>query len=350
MKLTNNLYTTESVLKGHPDKMCDQISDLILDAYLVLDEDAHVAVECLGCSNKIILAGELQTRHDLNVEPRIIDYYHSIGYDDEISVINFIEKQSRQLYNAVERGGAGDQGIMYGYACNNPETNYLPLGCYYANMLAKSIDLYRDQTKNYLPDGKVQITADNKEIKNVLINVQHAEDCDLFALSESIYENAVRKVIPNISRDIVRINKDTGFISGGFRNDTGLTGRKIAVDTYGGLTPHGGGAFSGKDPTKVDRSAAYMARFVAKNIVANEYANECIVAVSYEFGEENPSMLTITTENPNICTAWANNFFDFRPAAIIERLGLRKTRYLPTSVYGHFTNPNYPWETVVKLV
>ena len=352
MKSQPDIYTIESVLMGHPDKVCDQISDLILDSYLSTDETSRVAVECLGCPGKVILAGEVSSYAEIDINNLVSGYYNSIGYHDVLEVLNYLSIQSNQLSVAVEGGRAGDQGVMYGYACNSPECNYLPCGPFYANTLAKEIDAYRLTSNAFFPDGKIQITVANNEIIKLIVSVQHSEDCNLSELSDLLFKQAVAKILPALPREVVSINKDKGFISGGYNNDTGVTGRKIMVDTYGGLIPHGGGSFSGKDPSKVDRSAAYMARFAAKNIVANGLANECIVSVAYEFGEQLPVMLNVITDmadNGKGIMDLVKRNFDFRPGAIIDQLSLNKTSYLPTATYGHFTNCAYPWEQITVL-
>ncbi len=348
MILNNSEYTTESVMKGHPDKVCDQISDAILDAYLQIDRNSHTAIECVGCGNRIIVAGEVKSEAEVNVENIVRNIYKQIGYQNEINFSNLISIQSSQLANGVLKGGASDQGVMYGYACDT-STNYLPIGSFYANAIAKEIDEYRLSTNLFLPDGKVQVTVRENKLQKVTVNVQHEGDTDLFMLRNRILNEVIAPMFANDIIPEVEINKDTGFINGGFLNDTGLTGRKIIVDTYGGIAPHGGGAFSGKDPSKVDRSAAYMARFVAKNVVANGYAHECLVSIAYEFGEEKPSMLLVKTDGNVDLTDFVNKIFDFRPRAIIEQLSLKDFKYLPTATYGHFTNNNYPWEKIINI-
>ena len=349
MILNSDYYVTESVLRGHPDKICDQISDAILDEYLAEDLESHTAVECIGFQNNIVLAGEVKSKAEIDVADIAKRVYQSIGYKDDIIVQNCISKQSKQLSCVVKKGGAGDQGIMYGYACNTPY-NYLPMGIYISNMLAKRIDELRKQKMVCLPDGKIQVTIRNANIEKVIINVQHEQNADMKLLREVILNEAVNNVI-GLGKDIV-INKDLGFISGGFTNDTGLTGRKIMVDTYGGLVPHGGGAFSGKDPSKMDRTGAYMARNVAKSIVANGMAKECLVMLAYEFGEEKPvAVKVVCDEEPceSILQEKIMDEFDFRPEAIVERLELRKVKFFNTAMYGHFSDPNYSWERIVPL-
>ena len=343
-------YTTESVLQGHPDKICDQISDAILDAYLEEDKLCHTAIECMGCGDNLIIAGEVSQPNLIDIESVICQTYKNIGFTNQLKITNLLNKQSSQLNNAIINGGAGDQGVVYGYAVNN-KFNFLPYGAYLSNEIAKAIDKYR-RTVNYLrPDGKVQLTIEYDRIKCLVISVQHTDDVENDFIEHEISTNVLVPFLDNADIDI-QINKNSDFINGGFINDTGLTRRKIMVDTYGGLIPHGGGAFSGKDPSKIDRSAAYMARFVAKNIVANGFALECKIAIAYTFGEETPVMVSVFTEkgvaSPKLVN-FIKHHFDFRPLAIIERLGLRDIKYLPTSTYGHFSNSHYNWERLISL-
>ena len=346
MVFPNNTYTVESVLKGHPDKICDQISDGLLDKYLENDSESHVAIECLGTGNTLVVAGEVSTRANIAIEPICKELYKQITGFSCLNVVNLLSTQSRQLVNAVSNGGAGDQGVMYGYACNS-QYNYLPYGYWLVNTLAKRLDLLREETHAFLPDGKIQAIVSNDAVTQLTINVQHLADADMEMLCSLIQDHIASDI--DIRKTV--INPDHGFVQGGFDNDTGLTGRKIIIDAYGGLAPHGGGAFSGKDPSKVDRSAAYMCRFVAKNLVANGLANECCVSVSYNFGEEYPPMICATEggQVSETLTKYIIQTFDFRPQAIIERLNLKHTKYLPTATYGHFTDPLYPWEIITEL-
>ncbi len=341
-------YTVESVLKGHPDKICDQISDGLLDLYMNADNNSHTAIECMGTGNTLVVAGEVDSAATFDIEKNSKKLYKEITGDSHLHVVNLLSKQSNQLASVIHKGVAGDQGIMYGYACYELVGNYLPYGYWLVNMIAQRLDLLRETTHSFLPDGKVQVIVSNNEIAQISVNVQHPLNANMEKLNSLIKKECLFDIdVPKIT-----INPDMGFIKGGIENDTGLTGRKIMVDTYGGLAPHGGGAFSGKDPSKVDRSAAYMCRFVAKNIVANQLAKECCVSVAYNFGEERPAMISIKTDLPssnNIHKIILQNF-DFRPTAIIERLNLKNTKYQPTAIYGHFTNPSYPWEKIIELV
>ena len=346
MKYINDSYTVESVLRGHPDKICDQISDGLLDLYLEADKGAHTAIECLGTSDTLIVAGEVSSSADIKIMRSSQLLYQQITGLKPIKVIDLVSQQSPQLETAIEHGVAGDQGIMYGYACRS-KYNYLPYGYWLVNTIAKRLDSYREKTNAFLPDGKVQAVLCENNVEKLTVNVQHKADADLESLRSCIKDD----VLYDIDATNIVIDEDTGFIRGGFENDTGLTGRKIMVDTYGGLVPHGGGAFSGKDPSKVDRSAAYMCRFVAKNIVANGYAQECCVSVSYDFGQEHPAMLHVIVDGAYSSAVMeiVKTNFDFRPQAIIERLDLKKMKYMQTATYGHFTNPDYPWEQIITI-
>lgn len=353
MKLVddNRLLTVETVLEGHPDKVCDQISDAILDEYLKYNRNSNVAIECLGTGNTLFIGGEVFSSTNVNIETIANNVYRSIGYVNKLNIIENINKQSEQLRLSIENKAAGDQGIMYGYACNS-EYNYLPYSIYAVNMIAEKIDSLRKRENKYLPDGKVQITFNKNKIDTLVINIQHKKETDIEELRNLILNQAVNSVIPTDEIRKIYFNNNSKFISGGFENDTGLTGRKIICDTYCGLVPHGGGAFSGKDPSKVDRSATYMARFVAKNLVANEVCKECKVSVAYVFGEEKPIMVDVKTDSiksSKLAKRIISEQFDFRPKAIIERLSLDTFSYRQTAIYGHFTNSKYPWETIEQL-
>lgn len=348
MELNRKTYTVESVLNGHPDKICDQISDAILDAYLSFDKNSHVAIECLGCGDNLFIGGEVSNISAVDIENTALHTYRNIGYDNSLMVHNFINKQSEQLNSSVLNGGAGDQGIVYGYAVNN-NFNYLPYGVYIANKVAKSLDEYKRANSYLKSDGKVQVTIDSDTIINLTISIQHTQDAIIESVRKDI-KNLISSII-DVDNTIISINNNSRFINGGFINDTGLTGRKIMVDTYGGIVNHGGGAFSGKDPSKIDRSAAYMARFIAKNIVANGLEPNCEISIAYTFGDEQPIMIMARTndkDNPKL-RDYIKSRFDFRPKAIIELLDLYQVKYLPTATYGHFTNPNYNWEKLISL-
>lgn len=346
MKFPNRVYAVESVLRGHPDKICDQISDGLLDQFLKTDPDAHTAIECLGTKGTLVVAGEVSSTAILPIEQCSQEIYNRITGYSGLKIINLLSQQSPQLAKAVINGGAGDQGVMYGYACDN-HYNYLPYGYWLVNMLAKRLDLLRTRTHSFEADGKIQAVLSENTIIKLTINVQHIANADLPEIN-----NLIRQyVLFDIENENIAVNPDKEFICGGFDNDTGLTGRKIIIDAYGGLAPHGGGAFSGKDPSKVDRSAAYMCRYVAKNIVANGLAKDCTVSVAYNFGEANPAMLRVVADG-NDSTKMrllVKQKFDFRPQAIIEQLKLKRPIYFSTAAYGHFTDLTYPWECIIEL-
>lgn len=352
-------YTVESVTSGHPDKICDQISDAILDECLRQDPKSRVAVETFGSHGFLVVGGEVTTNAEFDAERIARKVYKDIGHGDDLKVMVNIVKQSPDIAQGVDVGGAGDQGIMYGYA--TAETSeFLPLAVVLAHKLARGLeDLRRSEEVSWLkPDGKTQVTVEGSAVSKVLVSAQHDEAVG----HEQIREELTSKlIVPLVGRGQyeILVNPTGKFAVGGFFADTGLTGRKIMVDTYGGLIPHGGGCFSGKDPTKVDRSAAYMARFAAKNIVANGLAKKCLISVAYAIGKAEPLMLEVVDEKGNDLSQFARAKFDFRPAAIIERLNLRRPIYLQTAAYGHFGRqgraslpagkPGLPWEEVVSF-
>ncbi|MEK9180334.1 MAG: methionine adenosyltransferase [Patescibacteria group bacterium] len=368
MFYNSKIYTVESVTSGHPDKVCDQISDAVLDECLRQDPKSRVAIETFGSHGLLVVGGELTTKVDFDTESIARKVYRDIGYSDELRVISSIVRQSQDIAQGVDTGGAGDQGIMYGYATDEtPE--FLPSAVVLVHRLASGLEELRRRDPSassgqfsansqktdfswIKPDGKTQITVENGKIKSVLVSTQHAEEAEQNFIRDQL---TIHLIVPIIGNDGIEIlvNPTGKFVQGGFAADTGLTGRKIMVDTYCGLVPHGGGAFSGKDPTKVDRSAAYMARFAAKNIVANGFAKKCLVSVAYAIGRAEPLMVSAIDENGDEngrdLTVIIHKNFDFRPLAIIERLGLRQPIYLETAAYGHFGKPNLPWEALVKL-
>ena len=272
-----NNYAVESVTSGHPDKICDQISDAVLDECLRLDDKSRVAVECLGGRGIIIVGGEVTTRAWVDVPGIVNSLLKDIGYDSHYGVVSNIVGQSPDIAMGVDTGGAGDQGIMYGYATDeSPE--YLPVGVVLAHSLTKGLEEHRKSGRLpwLRPDGKSEVIIQGGKPTKILVGCQHEETISQSEIQSSVIEHLIRPLIGDLSGIEVLLNPTGKFVRGGFEADTGLTGRKIMVDTYGGLIPHGGGCFSGKDPTKVDRSAAYMARFAAKNIVANQLAQECL--------------------------------------------------------------------------
>ncbi len=382
-------FTSESVSEGHPDKVCDQISDAILDKFLAADSCSKVAVETLVTKNRIVLAGEVRTREDIVISNDEMievarDVVRRIGYDDkgfnlrDIEVNCYVHPQSVEINQAVVKNessgqsdnessliGAGDQGIMFGYATTeshseNRSGEYMPAPIYFAHKIVRELaDLrHSGAIKSLRPDAKSQVTLQYENgrpvrAKKIVVSTQHEEGVDL----RRDVEEVVRGILPEgwfpESRDDFLFNPSGSFIDGGPACDTGLTGRKIIVDTYGGAAPHGGGAFSGKDPTKVDRSAAYAARHLAKNVVAAGIAEKCLIQLSYAIGVAEPQSLYVQTEdsNQNIdeeITQYFRENVDLTPAGILERLDLRKPMYLQTAAYGHFgragDNEAFTWE------
>lgn len=341
-------YTVESVTSGHPDKVCDQISDAILDACLGQDPTSRVAVEAFGTHGHLIVGGEVTTAAKVQYEHVARSVYENIGYTEPIDTEVYIAQQSPDIAQGVDTGGAGDQGIMYGYATDETK-EFLPSAVVHVHALVKGLERLRRTKPEFAwlrPDGKAQITMDDGKVSAVLVSTQHAEDVAQEDIRNQLIEHLITPTIGDGTYDIF-INPTGNFVLGGFAADTGLTGRKIMVDTYCGIAPHGGGAFSGKDPTKVDRSAAYMARFAAKNMVAHGFGKECSVAVAYAIGRAEPMMLIATNEKGEDLSAVVRTHFDFRPKAIIERLQLRRPIYQQTAAYGHFGKDEMPWEQMV---
>lgn len=354
MNMSFDLYSIESVTNGHPDKVCDQVSDAILDEALAQDPRSRVAIESFGGHGLLTIGGELTTNAQIDYEKVARDLYLKIGYQDNLEIRTRIVKQSPDIALGVDTGGAGDQGIMYGYA-TKATSDYLPFGYGLVNKITKGLQNLRDTGRlQWLrPDGKAQVTVKSNKLKTLLISTQHSKDVSQEEIRFDLISNLINPLlaqegIENKGLEIL-INPTGKFEQGGFEADTGLTGRKIMIDTYGGLYPHGGGCFSGKDPTKVDRSAAYMCRFVAKNLVANGYAKECIVSVAYAIGRAEPLMVNAINENGKSIDKKVVQSFDFRPLAIIERLNLRRPIYLQTAAYGHFSNQDFPWEKLIEL-
>ena len=343
-------YTTESVTAGHPDKVCDQISDAILDACLTEDPTSRVAVETFGSHGTLMIGGEVTTKANVDYAGIARQVYEDIGYTEDLEILSKVVTQSGDIAMGVDTGGAGDQGIMYGYATNETE-EYLPKGVVLAHALARKLEKLRTSgTLPYLrPDGKTQVTIKNGEVITALTSTQHAEDAELDTITKDLKEQLFTPVLGDISNIEILVNPTGRFVQGGFEADAGLTGRKIMVDTYGGLMPHGGGCFSGKDATKVDRSAAYMCRFAAKNLVANGYAKKALVSVAYAIGRVEPVMVEAFDDEGKNLSDIVNKHFDFRPLAIRERLGLTKPIFRETAAYGHFGVAGRPWEEVVSL-
>ena len=343
-------YTTESVTSGHPDKVCDQISDAILDACLRQDPRSRVAVESFGSHGTLMLGGEVKTGAKVDFEKIARKVYRDIGYTDSLKVLNTIARQSPDIAMGVDTGGAGDQGIMYGYATDETK-EYLPKGVVLAHALARRLEkLRRNGTLKWLkPDGKTQVTIANGKVITALCSTQHDKKVSQEEIRAALIKHLFKPVLGNLKNVEILVNPTGQFILGGFTADAGLTGRKIMVDTYGGVMPHGGGAFSGKDATKVDRSAAYMCRFVAKNLVANGYAKKALVSVAYAIGRVEPVMVEAFDEKGKNLTKIVTKHFDFRPRAIIKRLGLNRPIFQPTAAYGHFGVAGRPWEKVIKI-
>ena len=343
-------YTTESVTAGHPDKVCDQISDAILDACLTQDPQSRVAVETFGSHGTLMIGGEVTTTAHVDYEAVARAVYADIGYTDSLEVFSRVVTQSGDIAQGVDTGGAGDQGIMYGYATDEtPE--FLPLGVVLSHALARKLEELRtSETLPYLlPDGKTQVTISDGTIVTALTSTQHAEEVDQETIRKDLIEYLFTPALGNLEGIEILVNPTGRFVQGGFSADAGLTGRKIMVDTYGGLMPHGGGAFSGKDATKVDRSAAYMCRLVAKSLVASGHAKKALVSVAYAIGRVDPVMVEAYGEDGTNLSEIVQKNFDFRPFTIRERLGLTRPIFRETATYGHFGVLGRPWEEVVKI-
>ena len=364
-------FTSESVTEGHPDKLCDTISDEVLDACLKQDKNARVAIETFASNNNITIAGQLSTTANINVEEIVRETIKKIGYDNSKIDMDYrtcnitidIEKQSPDIAMGVDVGGAGDQGIMFGYACNETE-NYMPYAINMAHKLSQRLTYVRKKgiVPFFRPDGKTQVTVEYendtpKRIETILVSIQHSDTVTLEEVRRAVIENVIKPVIPNNMIDKntkIYVNPTGRFVIGGPLGDTGLTGRKIIVDTYGGYARHGGGCFSGKDASKVDRSAAYMLRHIAKNIVANGYAKKCEIQVSYAIGMKEPLSIYVNTfgtskKSEEELVELIKNNFDLTPQGIIEYLGLMNPIYTNTTNYGHFGKESLPWEKIIKL-
>ncbi len=380
------MFTSESVTEGHPDKICDQISDAILDAILAKDPMARVACETMTTTGLIMIAGEISTNCYVDLEAIARETVREIGYDrakygfdcDSCAVVTSVKGQSPDIAQGVNNAlesridesndrdmGAGDQGMMFGYACDETE-DYMPMSIYLAHKLVKRLtEVRKNGTLKYLrPDGKSQVTIEYEDdkpvrIDNIVISTQHSADITHSQIREDIIKYVIEAVIP---KDLIDentkyyINPTGRFVIGGPQGDCGLTGRKIIVDTYGGYASHGGGAFSGKDPTKVDRSAAYAARYIAKNIVASGIAKKCEIELAYAIGVAKPLSILVNTygtgkiSDEEIVKLVEDNF-DLRPSAIIKNFNLRRPIYKQTAAYGHFgrSDIDVPWEKLDKV-
>ncbi len=380
------LFTSESVTEGHPDKVCDQISDAVLDAILAQDKTARVACETFCTTGVVTVMGEITTTAQVDIPAIVREVVCDIGYDkpsacfngNTCAVMTSLDKQSPDIAMGVDKSfelkggqeddynlnGAGDQGMMFGYACDETE-ELMPLAISLAHKMAKKLtDVRKSGELDYLnPDGKTQVTVEYNDgvptrVDAVVVSSQHTEEVELETLRKDILEKVIKPIIPAELFDEntkVYINPTGRFVVGGPQGDTGLTGRKIIVDTYGGMARHGGGAFSGKDPTKVDRSAAYAARYVAKNIVAAKLAKKCEIQLAYAIGVAHPVSVMVDTfgtgvaEDSEIAKA-VQKVFDLRPSAIIDTLDLRRPIYRSTAAYGHMgrTDIDLPWEKTDK--
>ena len=376
------LFTSESVTEGHPDKLCDYISDSILDSYLELDPFARVACETVAGKSEIYITGEITSNAEIDIEQVVRNAIKEVGYCDSKTDIDYktcniiikLSKQSSDIALGVDKSletkqgnqellGAGDQGLMFGFACDETK-ELMPLPISLAHKLAKQLTFVRKQNIiDYIkPDGKVQVTVEYKDnkpkrIDTIVISTQHKKNVDLDILKKDIKNEVINKIVPSELLDENTkyfINPTGRFIIGGPLGDSGLTGRKIIVDTYGGYSRHGGGAFSGKDPTKVDRSASYMARHIAKNVVANGYATKCEVQLAYAIGVAYPVSVYVNTFGTNTISEEEisnkiTDKFDLTPNGIIDYLNLRKPIYRLTTNYGHFGKENLSWEKIISF-
>ena len=377
------LFTSESVTEGHPDKLCDYISDSILDSYLAKDKNARVACETVAGKGEIYITGEITSTANVDIEQVVRDTIKEVGYADSEYDIDYrtckiyinLSKQSPDIALGVDKSledkegkdveseGAGDQGLMFGYACDETE-ELMPLPISLAHKLSKRLtEVRKEKIIDYLrPDGKTQVTVEydgDKPVRvdTIVISAQHLPDVDMNVLKKDIIEKVIKPIVPaNLLDENTKyfINPTGRFVIGGPLGDSGLTGRKIIVDTYGGAARHGGGAFSGKDPTKVDRSASYMARHIAKNIVANGYAKKCEIQIAYSIGVAKPVSIYVNTYGTNTIPEEKiiekiDKTFDLTPRGIINYLDLQRPIYRQTTNYGHFGKKDLPWEKIINF-
>ena len=377
------LFTSESVTEGHPDKLCDYISDSILDSYLAKDKNARVACETVAGKGEIFITGEITSTANVDIEQVVRDTIKEVGYADSEYDIDYrtckiyinLSKQSPDIALGVDKSledkegkdveseGAGDQGLMFGYACDETE-ELMPLQISLAHKLSKRLtEVRREKIIDYLrPDGKTQVTVEYDgekpvRVDTIVVSTQHLPDVDMNVLKKDIIEKVIKPTVPaNLLDENTKyfINPTGRFVIGGPLGDSGLTGRKIIVDTYGGAARHGGGAFSGKDPTKVDRSASYMARHIAKNIVANGYAKKCEIQIAYSIGVAKPVSIYVNTYGTNTIpeeeiVEKIDKTFDLTPRGIINYLDLQRPIYRQTTNYGHFGKKDLPWEKIINF-
>ena len=371
MKYKRYFLTSESVTEGHPDKVADLISDSILDECLKQDKESRVAVETLITGNKVIVAGEITTNATLDIEKIVRQKLKEVGYDDAKTTMDYrtceieqyIKKQSNDITMGVNKGGAGDQGIMFGFACEETE-EFMPYPIFLAHKITRQLAKVRKNGEvDYLKtDGKAQVTIEYVNdlpirVDSIIVSTQHIENIDMGRLQKDLIEKVILKVVDSDMIDFETkffINPTGRFVIGGAIGDTGLTGRKIICDTYGGIARHGGGAFSGKDPSKVDRSACYMARHIAKNVVANGMARKCEIQLSYGIGMEQPISLFIECFGTNripehLIIKAIKERFDLTPNGIIEYLKLKEPIYAKTTNYGHFGREGFAWENIIQI-
>lgn len=364
--MENYIFTSESITEGHPDKICDKIADSILDEALRQDSHSKMAVEATIKDDFVLIYGEANTNAQIDYAQIAKDVIKKIGYEEEYNVLVKVNKQSNEINNAVTNHddgeiGAGDQGIMFGYACDETE-EYMPATIYYAHMLAIALTKLKKVNSNIKPDGKTQVSIEYKDgkiarIDTVVISTQHSKEITQAELKELLMKEVVLKVLPSELLDEntkYLINPSGSFVSGGSWADSGTTGRKIVCDTYGGHGRIGGGCLSSKDPSKVDRSAAYYSRYVAKNIVAHGLAKKCEIQVAYAIGEPKPVSICVDTfgtgtKSDEEILDIINKNFDFSVTNIINELDLRRPIYARTACYGHFGDPRMPWEQIKAL-